>query len=65
MLSELHEVRAYQVEVDSKMFNVEVQLLENTEEYVHVMVSVDDGRFPAFISPLSRTFIRERKPPAD
>jgi hypothetical protein len=65
LLSELHEVQAYQVEVDSKTYNVEVQLLENTEEYIHVAVCVDDGRFPACMSPLGHSFIRERMPPPD
>ncbi len=33
LVTELHEVRAYQVEVESKQHQVEVQLLENTEEW--------------------------------
>ncbi|MGB9456153.1 MAG: hypothetical protein WCB12_08930 [Bryobacteraceae bacterium] len=47
LLSELREVQAYGVEFDSKNYNVEVQLLENTEEYLHVLVGIDDGRLPA------------------
>ena len=65
LLSELQEAQAYQVAVDSKTYNVEVQLLENTEECVHVAVCVDDGRFPAFMSPLGRSFIRKKTPLSD
>jgi len=31
LIAELYEVRAYEVEVESKQYQVEVQLLENTE----------------------------------
>ena len=51
---------AYQIEVDSKMYNVEVVLLENTEQYLHVLVSLDDGSLPASIVPVSQSFIREK-----
>jgi hypothetical protein len=30
LITEMHEVRAYQVELESKRYQVEVQLLENT-----------------------------------
>ena len=57
LLSELQDVRCYEVEVDSKTYQVEVQLLENTEKYLHVVVGVDDGSLPASISPLTDTFL--------
>jgi hypothetical protein len=41
----------------SKQYQVEVELLENTERYLHVMVTLDDGSLPASISPLTRSFI--------
>jgi len=54
----------YLVEFDSKKYQVEVELLENTAEYLHIMVGVDDGSLPASISPLTRTFIcRKALPP--
>jgi hypothetical protein len=34
LIVELHDVRAYVVEVDSKQYQVEIQLLENTNAYV-------------------------------
>jgi hypothetical protein len=37
-----------------------VELLENTERYLHVMVSVDDGSLPASLWPSTRTFVREK-----
>jgi hypothetical protein len=50
------------VELDSKKYQVEVELLENADKYVHVMVAVDDGSLPASISPLTRTFISQKPP---
>ena len=60
LTTELHEVRAYQVELDSKQYQVEVQLLENTADYVHVSVSVDDGSLPGSIVPLTHSFIKQK-----
>jgi hypothetical protein len=60
LLSELSEVQAYQIDVDGKKYEVEVQLLENTDTYVHVEVDVDDGSIPASFHPLSSSFIREK-----
>jgi hypothetical protein len=57
LISELRDLQAYEVELDSKKYQVEVQLLENTDKYVHVMVAVDDGSLPASISPSTHTFI--------
>jgi hypothetical protein len=37
LVSQLHEVQAYEVEFESKQYQVEVELLENTEKYIHVM----------------------------
>ena len=42
------------------MYQVEVEILENTEKYVHVLVAVDDGSLPAGLLPLSSSFIREK-----
>ena len=64
LIAELHGVQAYEVEVDSKKYQVEVELLENTDSYVHVMVAVDDGSLPASISPLTHTFQRSKPQPA-
>ena len=60
LITELHEVRAYQVEVESKQYQVEVQLLENAADYVHVAVGVDDGSLPRSIVPLTHSFITQK-----
>lgn len=62
LLSELRWVQAYEVDSDSKMYNVEVELLEDNSEYVHVMVSVNNGSLPASILSSSRSFIRTKTP---
>ncbi len=52
--SALRTLQAYIVELDSKKYQVEVEILENTDKYVHVMVAVDDGRLPVSLSALTR-----------
>lgn len=61
LLAELEDVQAYEIEFENKKYQVEVEILENTEKYVHVIVAVDDGTLPAALSPLSASFIRERQ----
>ena len=60
LVTELGEVQAYQVEFDGMRYTVEVQLLENTDKYVHVGLDVDDGSIPASFRPLSSSFIRRK-----
>ena len=60
LIAELHDVRAYEVEFESKRYQVEVELLENTDEYVQVVMGVDDGSLPASILPLTHSFIRQK-----
>jgi hypothetical protein len=60
LVAELGEVQAYEVEFESKKYQVEVQLLENTDKYVHVGIGVDDGSIPASFRPLSSSFIRQK-----
>jgi hypothetical protein len=63
LVSQLRDVQAYEVELDSQTYQVEVDLLEDTEQYRHVMVAVDDGSLPSSLSPLVQTFLREKRPP--
>jgi hypothetical protein len=65
LASELRDQQTYEVEFDSKQYQVEVQLLENTEQYLHVIVAVDDGSLPASLMPLSETFILQKSGPVD
>jgi hypothetical protein len=60
LVDELPGEVAYEVQFGGKQYQVEVQLLENTEKEVHVAVSVDDGSVPASFRPLSSSFIREK-----
>jgi hypothetical protein len=60
LVTELREVRAYQVELESKRYQVEVQLLENAADYVHVVVGVDDGKLPRSILPLTHNFLKQK-----
>lgn len=55
------EERVYEVELDSKTYQVEIEILENTEEYLHVMVAVDDGSLPASMAPETQSFICNKK----
>ena len=63
LASELQHLQAYEVEIDSKKYQVEVELLENTEQYLHLVIAVDDGRLPASISSLTHSFICRKHPP--
>ena len=65
LVSDLHELLTYEVEIGSKKYQVEVELLENTDSHIRVMVSVDDGSLPASISPLIHTFICRKSPSTD
>jgi hypothetical protein len=60
LASELHDGQYYEVQLDSKTYQVEVELLEDTEQFIHVIVSVDDGSLPASIWPLSESFVRQK-----
>ena len=63
LLAELHDSPlAYEVEFNSNTYNVEVELLENTAEYLHVNIAVDDGHLPACMFPVSESFICRRAP---
>ena len=64
LASRLQELQAYEVEFDSKKDQVEVELLENTEQYLHVVVAVDDGSLPVSISPVTHSFIRQKTLPS-
>ena len=57
LLSELHDLLTYEVEFDSKKYQVEVELVENTDKHVQIIVAVDDGSPPASISPLTHAVI--------
>ena len=53
LISALSDRQRYEVDFDSQKFQVEVQVLEITEKYLHVVVAVDDG---TPVRPLSHSF---------
>jgi DNA relaxase NicK len=61
LTAELADDQVYEVEFESRKYQVEVELLENTERYLHVAVAVDDGSLPASIRPLTDSFIRNKE----
>jgi hypothetical protein len=62
LLSKVAGNEAYQLDFEGKQYNVEVTILENTKEYVHVLIDVDDGSLPTSFHPLSESFIRRKEP---
>ena len=60
LVSKLTDRQVYEVQLDSKTYQVEVELLEDTDRYLQVMVAVDDGSLPASLSPAIKTFICEK-----
>lgn len=60
LVAELPDEQVYEIEFAAKTYQLEVQLLENTDEYVHVGVFVDEGSIPASFRPLSSSFILEK-----
>jgi hypothetical protein len=61
LISRLSTAGVYEVEHDRKKYQVEIEILERTEDYVHVVVSVDDGSLPASISPATDSFIQKKQ----
>jgi hypothetical protein len=65
VLTEMRNRDVYEVVAESRRYQVEVVLLEDTPEYLHVSIAVDDGSFPASIHPESESFIcRKSKRPS-
>jgi hypothetical protein len=64
LVEALREPQNYEIEFEGKIFQVEIQLLENTDRYVHVALAVDDGVLPFAIAPASDSFIcpKDRNP---
>ena len=61
LLAQLQDIQAYEVTLDGKNYQVEVELLADTPEQVQVMVAVDDGSLPASIVPVTEIFIRAKR----
>ena len=59
--TELSESKIYDVEFDSRQHQVEIEILEDMPDYLHVSIAVDDGTLPASLRPATGSFIRRRK----
>ncbi len=57
LIEELPDVVAYERGDGADFHQFEVQLLEHTDAYVHVSISIDDGGLWRFISPVATSFI--------
>jgi hypothetical protein len=64
LLSTLQDLHTYEIEKALAKYQVEVEILEKTDQYLHVMVAIDDGSLPASIFPLCHTFICTKREPA-
>jgi hypothetical protein len=60
LISRLSTIEVYEVEHDFKKYQVEIEILEKREDYVHVAVSVDDGSLPSSIWPATESFIQKK-----
>ncbi|HVU45896.1 MAG TPA: hypothetical protein VHD85_07220 [Terracidiphilus sp.] len=60
LLQKLNEQQDYEVVLESKRYQVEVEILENTDEYIHVVISVDDGTLSASIFPATTSIICQK-----
>jgi hypothetical protein len=57
LIEELADVVAYPRGGKSDFHQFEVQMIEKEPEYLHVLVSIDDGSLRRSFSPLTRGFI--------
>jgi len=57
VLAELRGRDVYEVVAESRHYQVEAVLLEDTPEYLHLSIAVDDGSLPASLHPESDSFI--------
>lgn len=60
LIEELVDAVAFQRGEGSDFHQFEVQMIENEPEYLHILVSVDDGSFRRSFAPLTGGFIIHR-----
>ena len=60
LVEELTDVVAYRRGCGADFHQFEIQMIEHEPDYVHVIVSIDDGGFVRSFSPLTRGFIVHR-----
>ena len=57
LVSALRDDQVYEVEFESRKYQVEVEMLQSTDRYIQVCVAVDDGSLPASLMPVSHIFV--------
>lgn len=55
--SQLEETLSYSSKLDDEAYQVQIEVLEDTDTYVHVLVAVDDGSLWRGMNPLSTSFL--------
>jgi hypothetical protein len=60
LVDDLPDVLAYERGGGASYHQFEVQMIEHEPDYVHILVSVDDGGFLRSFSPITRSFIVHR-----
>ncbi|NNE23262.1 MAG: hypothetical protein HKN11_11700 [Rhizobiales bacterium] len=60
LVKELTDVVSYGRGSEDDFHQFEVQMIEQEPDYVHVIVSIDDGSFLKSFAPLTRGFIVHR-----
>lgn len=60
LVSRLSTTVVYEVEQGSQTYQIEIEVLQNTTEYAHVAISVDDGSIPRSFFPMTDSFITKR-----
>jgi hypothetical protein len=58
LLRALPDTHPYEIKSTGRTYQAEVQILKNTDDYIHVAVAVDDGHFFSALRPASDSFIR-------
>lgn len=61
LIAELADLQNYCVESDGNEYQFEVQILENTDDYIFVAISVDDGRLPYSIHPIGKSVKKNKR----
>jgi hypothetical protein len=56
VMAKLPESECYEVQFELKRYQVEVELLEDTDKYIRISVAVDDGNLPASFRPVFSSF---------
>ena len=57
IVSLLRDPHAYEATFETKKYQVEVELVENTEAHIRLSVAVDDGAVPRSMLPLTRSIV--------